>query len=310
MQGQAGAPERGSATSGDHDRAEPGALHRGARRLWFGLTHLVGRVTGRYYFEDYMRVYPGGVAYSRLGKRREARAHDLKNFRNHVKFYEFVAQFVGGQRVVDVGCGSGYGCGILRDAGAAEVHGTDVSRQALRFARKHFGEKASFTQQSITDLAAYADGLGDVVVCSEVLEHIKEYGLQDQAVSELRRVTRPGGLLIVATPNSELLGEHGYSWEELSSLIASQFDEFCIFENALVPFEPTSRREWEERAASGRTGVVISERIVMEETIIPAGVTAEVKSGQAPGDFEFSNRTIDTGLLHNTHSWIALAVPE
>jgi SAM-dependent methyltransferase len=269
----------------------------------------VGRVTGRYFFEDYVRVYPGGIAYNRFGLKRRARPHDLKNFRNHMKFYGFAAQFAGGQRVIDVGCGSGYGCKILRDAGAADVHGADVSRHALRFARKHYGSDASFTRQSITDLDDYPDEFGDVVVSSEVLEHIKEYGLAGRALDELRRVTKQGGLLIVATPNSELLGEHGFSWDELSSLMADRFDDYCIFENALLPFEPEARRMWAERVANGRTGVIFSERINLDETVVPDGVTPELKRGQPPGEFEFSNRRIDTALLHNTHSWVALAIP-
>jgi SAM-dependent methyltransferase len=301
--------ERAGAAGSPPAQRNSHPLLRMGKRLTSPLTHFVGRITGRYYFEDFMRVYPGGIAYNRLGLKRRVRPHDLKNFRNHMKFYEFAAQFALGQRAIDVGCGSGYGCKILRDAGAAEVHGTDVSRQALRFAHKHYGPDASFTRQSITDLHAYPDEFGDLVVSSEVLEHIKEYGLQSRALDELRRVTKPGGLLIVATPNSELLGEHGFSWSELSSLFASRFDDFCIFENALVPFDPEARRAWEERLASGRTGIIVSERIALDETVIPDGVTPEVKRGEAPGPLEFSNRTIDTDRLHNTHSWVALAVP-
>lgn len=291
------------------ERLNSRPFRRGAKHVVTVLTHFVGRLTRRYYFEDYVRVYPGGIAYNRLGLRRRARPHDLKNLRNHMRFYEFAAQFVPASRVIDVGCGSGYGCQVLHEAGADEVHGTDVSRHALRFARKHFGEHASFTEQSITALDGYPDDFADVVVSSEVLEHIKEYGLESRAIGELRRVTRPGGLLVIATPNSELLGEHGFSWDELSSLIGSHFNEFCIIENALVPFEPSARRAWEERATSGRTGVIVSEQIVLEETVLPEGVSAELKQGQAPGDLEFLDRTIDTRRLHNTHSWVVLAVP-
>jgi 2-polyprenyl-3-methyl-5-hydroxy-6-metoxy-1,4-benzoquinol methylase len=275
------------------------------------LTHAVGRTTRRFYFEDFHRVYPEGVSYNRLGLRRPARAQHINNFRNHVKFYEFAAQFAASQRVVDVGCGSGYGCKILRKGGAAEVHGTDVSRHALRVARKHFSTYASFTRQGITDLHGYYDGFADVVVCSEVLEHIKEYGLENRALGELRRVTRPGGLLVLATPNSELLGEHGFSWDELSTLVASHFDDFCIFENALVPSEPSARRAWEERVASGRTGIIVSEKIALEETRFTDGVspeTAELKRGLPAGKLHFAGRTVDTTRLHNTHSWAVLAV--
>jgi SAM-dependent methyltransferase len=286
-----------------------GSLRRVAKRLLSPVTHLVGRLTRRYYFEDYVRVYPNGLAYNRLGLKRRARPADLKNFANHMRFYRFATQFAPGQLVVDVGCGSGYGCKLFRDAGATEVHGADVSRHALRFARNHYGQDASFTRQSITDLDDYPDNFGDLVVSSEVLEHIKEYGLAGRALDELRRVTKPDGLLIVATPNSELLGEHGFSWAELSALMDERFEDYCIFENALVPFEADARRAWQERLSSGRTGIVVSERINLDETVHPDGAAPELKRGQPPGEFDFGNRRIDTGLLHNTHSWVALAAP-
>jgi 2-polyprenyl-3-methyl-5-hydroxy-6-metoxy-1,4-benzoquinol methylase len=293
----------------DQQRARR-AVRRTGKRLILPLTHGIGRTKGRNYFEDFVRVYPGGIAYNRLGLRRPARPDDLRNFRNHVRFYEFAAQFVDGSGVVDVGCGSGYGCRVLREAGAAHVHGTDVSSHALHFAQSRFSEYATFTRQSITDLSEYRDGLGDVVVSSEVLEHIREYGLERRALSELRRITRPGGLLVLGTPNAELLGDHGFRWDELATLVGDYFDDVCIFENALVPFEPESRSAWERRVATDATGVIVSQSIVLEEAVAPAGAPIELKQGLAPGRFEFAGRSVDTQLLHNTHSWVVLAVRE
>ena len=68
-----------------------------------------------------------------------------------------------------------------------------------------------------------------------MLEHIKEYGLEAKALDELRRVTRAGGIVIIATPSSELLGDHGFHFEEIKDLVAARFRDYVIFENALVP---------------------------------------------------------------------------
>ncbi|MEN3340785.1 MAG: hypothetical protein V7644_189 [Actinomycetota bacterium] len=287
-------------------------MRRGVRRVGkraiLPVTHAVGRATRRYYFEDFVRVYPGGIAYNRLGIRHRARADELKIFRNHVRVYEFAAQLVAGKRVADVGCGAGYGCKILHDAGAREVHGCDISRHALRFARRRFGACAEFTRQTIVDLTDYGDDSFDIVFSSEVLEHIKEYGLAGAALAELRRIVRPGGLLIVGTPNSELLGEHGFSFDEISALFAGQVHELLVFENALVPFEAAARDAWRERAATGRTGVVVSERVAVEEIPVPPGKVVETKRGEEPGTRTLGGYTFNTGLLHNTHGWIVLAV--
>jgi 2-polyprenyl-3-methyl-5-hydroxy-6-metoxy-1,4-benzoquinol methylase len=274
-----------------------------------GVTHQIGRASGRHYFEDFVRVYPDGRTYSRLGLRRRSNGIELNNFLNHRKVYGFASQFVGGRRVADVGCGSGYGCMVLAEGGASKVYGCDVSRHALRYAHNRYGDCAEFSRQSISSLAGYPEGLADVVVCSEVLEHIREYGLEAQALDELRRITAPGGLLIVATPNAELLGHHGFSFDEITRLFERSFKCFCVFENALVPFEPAERAAWEKRRARGAIGVIVSERINLSESSLREDTRACLKRGIEPGNFRFAGRNVDTRLLHNTHSWIVLATP-
>ncbi|MBU0518683.1 class I SAM-dependent methyltransferase, partial [bacterium] len=148
------------------------------KTVFESLTHLVGRLTGRYYFEDYIRVYPDKVAFNRFGKQRAYSQNDYNNFLNHCKFYQFCGQFVKDKAVADIGCGSGYGCELLANSGAAKVCGCDVSHHALEYAKKHFGNRVEFSNQSITDLNQYADDSFDVVISSEVLEHIKEYNLE------------------------------------------------------------------------------------------------------------------------------------
>jgi len=272
---------------------------------WF--THLIGRVTRRYYFEDYIRVYPDQVAFNRFGKSRRITRTDRNNYLNHRKYYRFVAQFVRGKTVTDVGCGSGYGCEMLVESGAARVVGCDISRHALEFARRRYGKLAEFIEQGITDLHQFPDASFDVTISSEVLEHIKEYQLEDQAVKELKRVTKAGGIVIVGTPNSELLGDHGFSYDEMHKLFATHFEQFVIFENALVPWGG-QKQDWVRRLADGRTGVIVSENINLDETDLPESAKTELKHGLTPGRYRFQHLDIDTTLLHNTHSWIVIAI--
>jgi SAM-dependent methyltransferase len=44
----------------------------------------------------------------------------------------------------------------------------------------------------------FADGAFDLTCCTEVLEHVADF---EGTVAELQRVTRPGGLLLISTPN-------------------------------------------------------------------------------------------------------------
>jgi 2-polyprenyl-3-methyl-5-hydroxy-6-metoxy-1,4-benzoquinol methylase len=276
------------------------------RKVYKLVARRIAVFTRQYYFEDYKRVYPDAVVRDFL--RRVRRRHeDRRNFLNHRKFYKFASQFANGARVVDVGCGSGYGCEILAQTGAVSVSGMDVSKNAIRYAVSKFGHCADFSVQRITDMGAYADESFDVCICSEVLEHVKEYGVEQLALEEMRRITRGGGLIVLATPNSELLGEHGFYFDELNALLRKNFVEFCLFENALVPFGER-RALYHKRLRDGKTGIVVSQQIDLSETMLPEGEHAELKQGAKPGRFKFADFDVDTTLLHNTHSWIVLAL--
>lgn len=57
-----------------------------------------------------------------------------------------------------------------------------------------------------------------------------------------------------------------------------------------------------------RTGVIVSQRIGLSEAVMPKNMNAEVKKGLEPGTYDFEGYKIDTTLLHNTYSWIAMGI--
>jgi SAM-dependent methyltransferase len=108
-----------------------------------------------------------------------------------------------GMRVLDAGCGSGrHLCEAFRTPGV-EVAGVDLSRVDLSKAKGFLSLMAreqegrwSVACADVTHLP-FASGRFDVVVCSEVLEHVFD---NQAAVAELVRVLKPGGDLIVTVP--------------------------------------------------------------------------------------------------------------
>ena len=142
------------------------------------LTHLIGRITKRYYFEDYLRVYPDEIAFDKYGKKVPATEYHRINFLNHQKCYYFAAQFVKGKNVADIGCGSGHGCKILKEFGANHLSCSDISKPAIEFAQKKYGAFSEFIVQGATCLKEYAENRFDISISFEVLEHLKEYGVE------------------------------------------------------------------------------------------------------------------------------------
>ena len=104
--------------------------------------------------------------------------------------------------VLDLGCGAGYGGGMLKDAGAAMVVGVDISFEAASFA-KNEAAGLHVAVSSVTEIPL-RDASIDVVVSFEVIEHIHSPEL---LVREARRVLRSEGVFIVSTPNRSVYNE-------------------------------------------------------------------------------------------------------
>jgi 2-polyprenyl-3-methyl-5-hydroxy-6-metoxy-1,4-benzoquinol methylase len=271
------------------------------------ILHYISEKRKTYYYEDYIRVYPDGINFNKYGKSKKATKDDIINFANHSKFYKFASQFVKKKVVADIGCGSGYGCQILKEAHATRVYGADMSKPSIEFARSRYGAFAEFSVQGITNLNKYLNHSFDVTLCSEVLEHIKEYQKEDHAVKELKRITKPGGIIVIGTPNTEMIDNHGFSFNEIQTLLTINFDKFFIIENSLVPYSDKIT-SWNERLSANNVGIVITQDINLNEMVLPKGAKPQIKQGIPAGSIDLLGMKIDTTSLRNTHSWIAIAV--
>jgi SAM-dependent methyltransferase len=113
----------------------------------------------------------------------------------HRSRYRFAAQFAAGQRILDVASGAGFGLQMLRQASGCPI-GLDYDAQALREVRR-LEPNAPLVHAEATCLPL-ASGSIDLVVSFETLEHVPDARAM---VFEIRRVLKPGGRLVLSTPN-------------------------------------------------------------------------------------------------------------
>lgn len=101
-----------------------------------------------------------------------------------------------GEKVLDVGCGNGRFLSVLENKDI-DCTGLDNCQPLLDIAQARFKDKAKFVQGDVLNLP-FNDNQFGVVVCIAVLHHIPSMELRLKAMSELKRVLKPGGTLILA----------------------------------------------------------------------------------------------------------------
>jgi 2-polyprenyl-3-methyl-5-hydroxy-6-metoxy-1,4-benzoquinol methylase len=105
--------------------------------------------------------------------------------------------------LLDAGCGDGrYLAAVARARGAARVVGTDISERILDTARTAAAPFEPELVRANLESLPFADGQFDVVLCSQVIEHLLDV---DAGLRELARVLRPKGTLILTTDNARNL---------------------------------------------------------------------------------------------------------
>ncbi|AVO48655.1 hypothetical protein C6568_04780 [Melaminivora suipulveris] len=101
---------------------------------------------------------------------------------------------------LDLGCGRGVWLQVLRAAGFADVRGVDLNAAAVAEARA--GGLQAAHGDALAWLRGQADGSVLAVTAFHLMEHLP-FALRLALVGECARVLRPGGLLILETPNPE-----------------------------------------------------------------------------------------------------------
>ncbi|MGD9618597.1 MAG: class I SAM-dependent methyltransferase [Mycolicibacterium sp.] len=116
-------------------------------------------------------------------------------FRRHEVVYRHLADRCVSRDVLEAGCGEGYGADLIADV-AHHVIGLDYDEAAVAHVRARY-PRVDIRQGNLAELPLPTSSV-DVVVNFQVIEHLWD---QAQFVAECLRVLRPGGVLLISTPN-------------------------------------------------------------------------------------------------------------
>jgi 2-polyprenyl-3-methyl-5-hydroxy-6-metoxy-1,4-benzoquinol methylase len=161
--------------------------------------------------------------------------------------------------IMDIGCGFGAFLKAVRELGWEHPEGVEIAPQAISYTSRYFPVKTDITEEN-----PLKKGLFDVIRLNNVIEHLPD---PRKIVRSVHELLRPGGLIVVATPN----------YDSLSVALCGSRWQYIGGEDHIYLFTPqTLRRLLEKegfRIVDIKTkGVHVSpnDRTVRRKTILPA----------------------------------------
>lgn len=165
----------------------------------------------------------------------------------HIARYYFSTPYIKG-RVLDIACGTGYGCHMVakdRKREVTEIVGVDVDQETVSYANVEYNhQKVTYVQGDALD-PSLPERLGqfDTILSFETIEHVQDDLL---FMDNLYRMLKPGGTLVVSSPfgrgrgmlTSEPFHVHQLTPEEFEELFTRfEFADVEIYYQRGVTFE-------------------------------------------------------------------------
>jgi len=143
------------------------------------------------------------------------------------RYYARLARrYQGSGRVLEIGCGLGHLLSRLEDH--FETYGIDVSEYAIERARET-ARRSRLQVLPAENVDTFGPAFFDAIVALHVIEHV---GDPEAVLSKCAYVSRPGALLLLATPNLQaplirLKGAEWHGYKDPTHVNLKQPDEWC-----------------------------------------------------------------------------------
>ncbi|MBN2356400.1 methyltransferase domain-containing protein [candidate division KSB1 bacterium] len=164
--------------------------------------------------------------------------HNLRDdytYCGYIALYLFAAKYCRNRRVLEVGCGCGFGSYLLAHAAerviALDVNAGDVSYAANRYRKTNLHFLTADARQT-----GLADDSFEAIVSFETFEHIPPLDAKNFLL-ELRRLLKPAGQLILSTPNRDVYNKISHTPGHVNEMtVDGWFDLLRILFPHCTPF--------------------------------------------------------------------------
>ena len=153
----------------------------------------------------------------------------------HLHRYFFARALCRGLDVLDIAAGEGYGSALLAQV-ARSVTGVEIAPETVAHAREAYKKpNLTFLEGDARQIPC-PDASFDAIVSFETLEHFYEH---DHFMTELRRVLRPGGFVIMSSPERDVYSPagsapnphhvHELTHDEFAALLHQHFGHVTLY---------------------------------------------------------------------------------
>lgn len=148
-------------------------------------------------------------------------------------YHDLVRRLSGRPLLLEIGCGAGYGASVLAQSARHVVAG-DVATDAVAHARERYGAPNISWVVFDAQRLPFADKAFDATCSLQVIEHFPD---AEAHVTDVARVTKPGGLHYVTTPNIDNMGEaerdnpfhvRDFNADSLTAVLRAHFDDVAV----------------------------------------------------------------------------------
>lgn len=223
---------------------------------------------------------------------------DEENFFEHLSRYRFAQPLVKGRRIIDAGCGDGYGAALLAES-ASEVVGIDISEDVIKAASgQYIRDNLKYIAMDVENITLEPSSFGGAV-CFEVFEHIHH---PEKLLEGLRNVLTDDGILVISTPNGALIKSGKPNPFHVREYTRVEFDEILLRHFPEGGFEYSRYGQFNLRRRGGAAekalkGWVKLKRRLGIGKIMPEGISRKLKDSKGEpyslDDFAFSKENIE-----------------
>ncbi|WP_461202779.1 class I SAM-dependent methyltransferase [Anoxybacillus sp. TBDG-1] len=161
----------------------------------------------------------------------------------HIARYQFAIPYLKG-RILDFACGSGFGSHMMAKLAKKQIDqivAIDIDQEIIRYAKKtYYHPLVTYQVENAVD-PNLPEKLGqfDCIVSFETIEHVKE---EEQFLSNIYNMLKPGGKLILSTPFGQGRGKptkepfhvHQLTKEEFTSLFSEYKDKQFFYQKGVL----------------------------------------------------------------------------